>query len=75
MHAHARRDTPQLEVSPRIACSVVVTSRRERSGQEKSVDIHSRVPDQPFYKTKREDLVPFQELYLGSFKELEAMQR
>lgn len=57
-------DTPQLEVSPRIACSVVVTSRSEGSGQEKSVDIHSRIPDQPFYnKTKRADLVPFQELY------------
>lgn len=66
-------DTHQLEVSPRIVCNVAVTSRREGSGQEKSIDIHSRVPDQPFYKTKRADLVLLQELYLGSFKKLEAM--
>lgn len=44
-------------------------------GQAKSVDIPYRVSDQPFYnKTKRADLVSFQELYLGSFKELDAIQ-
>lgn len=71
-----RKDMLQAKVSSRAACSVgrVVLPPGGKEGQAETVDIHCRVPDQQFYnKTKRADCVPFQELYLESSWEPEAM--
>lgn len=71
-----REDTPQLEVSPVAACRAVVTSSREGSGAGKisGHPLRGLRPAVLQQETKRADLVSFQELYLGSFKELDAIQ-